>query len=839
MNHYTFAAALLVASASTCLASEMLSVWRNDIAQQPLARRPHIEARYTDATRSALEIPAEKYRLVIDLKSGGGQKAGCLELRAPKGAAQVLGPDGIHLQMVDAEGKSYSSLNSKEASRVNIYRRGPYYIETHWLDVQLSDEAGNAAPIKGEVVFYSYPEKFHIGAILHVTGQLKVKRAAVVVDTRAQTCASPAECKMDGGVRINDFVLLSGGESQPSCALVYPVPGGVDDVVMERTQTGVRVSNYIYSHEAHSGATADWNEGDKLSASFEIFPAESSDVTDDFRAEIQPLLSTSMTAKSGRTLGYDPVRGCYKVQTDTAGGFTHHYEHPNDYEVASFSVRNDPVPRKIYVMHETRHHPGTVECGVVLDETGRTLPVTVQISKNFAGEKEEPFYNPADTPFSETFFPLYLEPEETCTLTSLHLYQNWGSHPLKQFSSLGAWMDYYHMSTGVTETTCYVPFLFGGLDGVSIADLRPMSQRMWESQPQHDNVAGHSFLRYREQDGRWHFLEYTGTTFRSTGPNWADMSMSYLSDDGKAKVTLDVFELPQTDELRNFIHMRVDFLDDIPVYDGDFARNVRLLNIATWVQRLRYTTVAYGGPSGDAQVHTIKLNDDFTLAGVQLPSENGFATIYPDKHGANAFIVRSFDGQIGGQAVTPGVSVIGQKDADTILMLVPVPAPSPSHVDGTDTSSSLSPGERAGVRGIKAGDWLEIDLFIMPYGGGTQDWQPAQKAAFDFGLNAPKVTSVSAGTKISDFPTRIALDENGVAEFSVTGGMNCIPLIVEGAKDYICQRIYLMDGGEKKLIDHAQKGERDGYQVFAKDDGTFGWVFLVMADGNEHRYRVE
>ena len=53
------------------------------------------------------------------------------------------------------------------------------------------------------------------------------------------------------------------------------------------------------------------------------------------------------------------------------------------------------------------------------------------------------------------------------------------------------------------------------------------------------------------------------------------MSMSYLSDDGKAKVRIDVFELPQTDELRNFVHMRVDFLDNIDIKDGDLARNLR------------------------------------------------------------------------------------------------------------------------------------------------------------------------------------------------------------------------------------------------------------------------
>ena len=822
--------AILAAAILDCHSEGLANVWKTDFRHQPLANRPRIEARYTDASRTGFTLDAQRCRIAADLKSDSGQRISSLAVRGNRGFAEILTGSGAFLELVDSGGVRYTSLDSPRASRINIYRRGPYYIETHWLDLELVDPGGRVAPVKGEVVFYSYPEKTHIGVILHVTGAIEVKSAAMVFEFDAETCASPTECTLPDGARISDFVLIKRADGAPTCALVYPVHHGVDDVTLGKGEGLVRVANSLYSADAHGGATATWKEGDKPAAYFELFPLESSELSADLENEIEPLLSANIIASAGPDLpsplrrgaggevvGYDPVRGCYTIQTDNPGGFSYHYANPNAYEVASFAIQNGPSARKVYILHETRRNPGSVECGVVLDGSGNTLPITVQISKNFAGEKEEPFYNPNDTPFSETIFPLHLEPGELRKLTSLHLYQNWGSHPLKQFSSLGAWMDYYHMSTGVTETTCYVPFLFGGLDGVSIADLRPMSQRMWESQPQHDNIAGHSFLRYRDENGKWHYIEYTGTTFRSTGPNWADMSLGYLSDDGKAKVTLDVFELPQTDELRNFIHMRIDFLDSIKIKDGDFARNVRLLNIASWVQRMRYTHFAHGGPTGEPEIVEIKLSDDFTLAGAPLPAENGFATIYPDKMGANAFIVRRFAGRIGGEAAGPGVSVIGQKNGDTVLALVPV------------TKSAE----------IKPGDYLDIDLFIMPYGGGTQDWKPAQRAAFDYGLNAPKVTSISRGTKLSDFPTRIALDENGVAEFSVTGGFDVIPIIVEGATDYICQRLYSLDGDSKILIDHARKGERDGYQVFAKEDGTFGWVFLVKTDGKDHRYRVE
>ena len=76
------------------------------------------------------------------------------------------------------------------------------------------------------------------------------------------------------------------------------------------------------------------------------------------------------------------------------------------------------------------------------------------------------------------------------------------------------------------------------------------------------------------------------------------------------------------------------------------------------------------------------------------------------------------------------------------------------------------------------------------------------------------------------------------AELRVTGGMNCIPIIIEGAKDYSSLRLYNIDG-EKTLIDLSRKGEKDGYQVFSKDNGTFGFVFLVNTDGKEHKYLAE
>src|SRR5262249_12456118 len=84
---------------------------------------------------------------------------------------------------------------------------------------------------------------------------------------------------------------------------------------------------------------------------------------------------------------------------------------------------------------------------------------------------------------------------------SYHLFQNWGNHPLKQLSSIRYFEHYYHLSTGVSETTCYVPFTKRAYPqtGYTIADYRGLSGHTWKEQPQYDHVARIGFLQYREK----------------------------------------------------------------------------------------------------------------------------------------------------------------------------------------------------------------------------------------------------------------------------------------------------------------------------------------------------
>ena len=66
------AALIACAIASRCPAAGRASQWANDIKHQLLSQRPRIEARYTDATRTALIVEAQDYTMTIDLAKPAG-----------------------------------------------------------------------------------------------------------------------------------------------------------------------------------------------------------------------------------------------------------------------------------------------------------------------------------------------------------------------------------------------------------------------------------------------------------------------------------------------------------------------------------------------------------------------------------------------------------------------------------------------------------------------------------------------------------------------------------------------------------------------------------------------
>lgn len=703
--------------------------WAEDFKYQPISMRPGLEVNYTDSSRTAFNVLAQDYRLV-------GQ------LQKPHLLIDDQNKEWLWMEMKNAEGKVFSTRYSNEKSRINLYRRGPYYCEIHWFDLQLAAEDSTLLPLKGDLALYAYPEKILAEITWHA---------------------------------LENF---------------------------ERASLNIKgISPVTFNCPSISA-------GKKTSFAFPIF------------GEDEPLPDASFNLLKGKVpMKYNARKGYYVIGSETSNSFQKQfYEFPNRYETASFTIKNDEIARKIYICHESVVGGKIVEGGAVLNEEGHHMPIVVQVSKNFDGEKEEKFYNPLDTAFSETFFPLYLEPSEEMTLSSLHLYQNWGRHMTKHWSSLGAWMDYFHSSTGVTETTCYVPFKFAGIGGVSIADFRAMSQEsFWTTQPQHDNLAGHNFLSF--YDGKsWQHTKYESTIYRSTGPNWYDIQLNYISADGSIKITADIWETPQVDELRSFFNVKYEVLKSLTIEDAQ--ANFRFLSVTSAIQRLRFNRFAASGVE-DMEIDFSK--SPFPIKGVQLPAENAFVAEYGDStrnRGSNAIILREFSGPDGiGPAVTVQTGQYKNRfkrdnEKDTRLLIVP-------------DKDKLE---------LKPGDVFTIDGYWLPYGP-RDDAKTPQRETKLYARGLPNVTNISKGSVVSHLPIKIKAERNK-AQFDIKGGKDLVPVIVTGLTEWRYPRIWKKEGGKWRMLSHARNSAHDGYQVFSEEDGKFGAVFLVSTDEKEQQLKV-
>jgi len=775
---FLFILALSVpAAAGTKLSSLGISERQKDL---------FVDAHFEDRDRTRLTIEASAYKISV-------------EVPKPKITALFVGGRNVlrsgSLEVGGRPGR-FSSASSSKRARLNIWRHGPYYYEIHILDFHLSTADGKEFPGTGELVFYCYPEKFHIQAIIRPSEDVSVDSAVFEVAMADDVAGGP----VSDNVGVNSRLFNQAAEAHTLGVVSPPnVLLGEKGAITGRIPSG------------------SWHKGDEKSVWLAILPSMSGEparvLKDRMEAEVSPLDAKQVVVLSGGAFeGYDRVRGHYVLRSMPAlggYGFESSWVSPNRYLTTSFTVKNDGLNRRIHVKHYS-YSAGTLEAAVVTDRHGFPLPLPVQVCKNFGGEREEP----DDTPFSESYFPLSLEPGQSLDLRAYHLYQNWGNHPLKQVSSIRFFEHYYHLSTGVTETTCYVPFTKFAYpsSGYTIADFRGMSGITWLGQPQHHHVALIGFLQY--YDGEWHNLRYLNTKFEYISPCLAKFTMNYMSDDDKVRASVDVMEIPQLDETRSFVRIRYDVLQPVEI-SGDIRRNLRFVNANTDITRNRYAKVAYLDADNQVKEVDLRYDGSWALEGVPLGKEYPFICMYPSEKSNNAFIVLRYEGRISGEPLERlGTSAVGYENGVAEQFLT-VPS----------TDSRLLPG-----------DYFEAEVILMPYGSDWHDWRAPNRERTYYGSAGPSAAALH-GTKLADFPAKIRIGRGGYAEFKIAGGHDYVPFIAAGFPHYSAPMLWEKAGRLWNFVDQQVKGN-DWYQVVQGDEG-FDFVFLTrQRNGMEHQYMV-
>ena len=554
--------------------------------------------------------------------------------------------------------------------------------------------------------------------------------------------------------------------------------------------------------------------------------------------ERNPLTSENIVINTDKTVnatfdGYDGLRGIYAFTVAENVGFhTAYYSAQNFHGAVSFSVKGDDRDRNMYVLAYT--YATSIECGAVLDGNDMMLPIPVEVSKNFANEFEEPIWAWGDIKYSEVRFPVYVSSGETQELTVLQLYMNWGKYPLKQISSIQFFAPYYHLSTGVTESNCISNYYVHGKDLQTLPDHRAASAPLWTGDPQHDNGGFHYFLQYTDSNGNLITSDSIVNNIEAAGPTYADIDLTYFSDDGKIKVTYTHIEMPQLDENRAYYTMQYTVNEDITI--DEFYKNFSFYSVRAYGDG--YAKLGYWGENGAvADVATMTNGTKYVL-GTDCPYFDMYETSNtPGTQMADVsfLIYNSFvDLNADGQDDDINFAVYEKEGLGALTL----------NIDGTQT--------------ISAGATITINAIIMPwwnqaYRNGDTSVAPDQNVrdVRENSLKDPfKATAVENATVLeSTFIPSIKTTNGKSATFTLSGGENNVTFRVYGFEKLTAPKLYELVDGEWVLVDVSsattpdKQGNShlyDGYCVHYDGDGTFSYSFVTTLTGDQTRtFKVE
>lgn len=529
-------------------------------------------------------------------------------------------------------------------------------------------------------------------------------------------------------------------------------------------------------------------------------------------------VTVAKNASGAKYTGYDPFRGAYVFDVKGYPGFQAAYDNPQSRYWINASIKGADEDRAIYVISHTSS--GNLESGALMSDNGLMLPVDLEVCKNFEGENEEPFYDDGDTAYGEIIFPYVVEANEKNSFNIINLYQNWGLFPLKQISSIQFIAPYYHLSVGTTETNCIAPYFVYGKDHWTLPDFRAMSAPLWPTQPQHTSIGRLYFLEYTTADGASYASESVDNKITAYGPTYCDIDMNYLSDDGKIKAYYRHMEMPHTDENRTYYELVLEVTDDISI--NDFKNDFAFFSFDG--RSYLFDQLGYLNHKNECVI--TETNKTETPNYITLGDRSPYISYFdgPEttdliKYVNFALVVKDYSFTLGGE----------NYGGNLILRDV---------MQGTLNRMSLTLD--LGKVTLKKGDTFKINMILLPWGDpSAENDDNVRRVRQDACLDPYKVET-AVGSVIEDVYLPRVMSENGVAEFTVSGGANNCVVRVYGFDKLTVPTVQEKVNGawvEYKL--RSDVYDYDGYTVFYDGDGTYSYAFVINMDGGRGRtFRV-
>ena len=556
--------------------------------------------------------------------------------------------------------------------------------------------------------------------------------------------------------------------------------------------------------------------------------------------EVNPLgeenfIVTNDGVSVGEFIEYDSLRGSYYFTTIGEEGFTRPYSYyPNRHFNLTFAVKGDGEnDRKVYI-YAKAEGAGALQCAALLDENQMMLPIPLEVGKNYS-DGNNSIFDLDDPRYGETILPLVINKDTDTTYSILNLYQNWGKYHLKQISYIVYYAPYYHMSTGIHESNCLTPYYFTNQpkDIMQVLpDHRPMSGPLIERTIQHTYAGVHSFMEYTDADGNYCASENIKNTIGSYGPVYFDVTMDYISDDGKIKISYNHMEFPQTDENRAYYEIKYEVLDDVSF--ADFGRDFSFYSVRSYDPAGLYTKVGYLGEDNASKVtDAAKSGERYEyVLGKDHPYFSYFDMencTHPEGYNNLSFMIYQSSFIIGGEKVEPSFLLVNEH---------------------AKLSLSLDLGEIV----LKKGDSITIYAIIMPW----QWYEEYDEIAPDINvrtvrensiLNPLTVTAGENSTVIdSPFLPKIKSNDGKSATFTLSGGHNNVAVRVYGFNKLTAPKIEELIDGEWVPVDISSFSTPDnfgygyyydGYSVHYEGDGTFSYSFVTTMDNGAPRtFRV-
>ena len=544
--------------------------------------------------------------------------------------------------------------------------------------------------------------------------------------------------------------------------------------------------------------------------------------------------------------GYDALRGSYMFSIDSPHDGNQHDVCPNRHYYLNFTVKSDSYKRVIYTT--TTSTAGSLECAVLLDENLMMLPVPIENGKNFGSDGDTNIFDLLDTGYGESILPIVAMPNGTLEYNLVNLYENWGNFPLKQISFIEYHSPYYHLSTGLIETNCLVPWKFTSCSDISnmLPDHRGMSTTPWPGTFQRTQGGSHSFLSYIAEN-KQQVGELYKQTIHSYGPTYADVEMNHLSTDGKIKITYHHIEMPQLDENRGYYTIEYEFLDELTI--TNFKNNFVFYGMGSLEWPTLYEMFSYLDENNEPRIEYydnvpagtfyVLGNESPYLASMKLDSIN---------YGNTSIVIKDYEVVLNGEKTDVRLGFFVKHNKNGV-------------------SLTLDLGDVT----FKKGDKITLNAILTPWGSEETDYSgdiyPADQNIRDIRENTclnPIYATAGESTEIIDHPfipmLRSTNGEN--AEFTISGGkVKTVDIPYRSNTGYnVAVRVYGFEQLSVPIVYEKINGEwvvyelssannldaigygayYDGYCVYYDEDGTYSYSFVINMDAAEDRiFKIE